>query len=381
MRVVHLCLSCFYIDGFGYQENELIRQHVSDGHEVFVIASTETFGRDGRLTYVEPSSYHGMEGATVTRLAYSKFLPRVLMKKLRMHRGVYELLCERKPDVMLFHGLCGWELQAAARYKRENPSARLYVDSHEDENNSGRTFLSKYLLHRLYYRWVIQRCLAAFDMVLCVSLETIEFVTTNYGVPAGRLEFYPLGGHVFEDDEYSRRRAAARADCGIAEDQMLLVQTGKMGRRKKVLESLRAFTKTKGAQLRFVLAGVFDDEVRSEALKLIEADARIRFVGWKTSDQLKDLLCAADVYVQPGTQSATMQMSLCARCPVVLDDVLSHGPFVDGNGWLVKDGAGLESVFSQIRDQPELLGRMSIRSRQIAEQLLDYRSLAARVLK
>jgi 1,2-diacylglycerol 3-alpha-glucosyltransferase len=303
------------------------------------------------------------------------------MKKLRMHRGVYALLCEMKPDAILFHGLCGWELHAVARYKRENPSVRLYVDSHEDENNSATTFLSKYLLHRLYYRWVIRRCMATFDKILCVSLETIEFVKKNYGLPADTLEFYPLGGHVFGDDEYSRRRSEARKEYGIADDQVLMVQTGKMRRRKKVLESLDAFTRTEGANLRFVLAGILDDEVRDEAMKRIGADARISFAGWKTSEQLKDLLCAADVYVQPGTQSATMQMSLCARCPVVLDDVLSHRPFVDGNGWLVRDGKELKSAFAQIRDQPEVLGRMSGRSHEIAQRMLDYRSLAARILR
>ena len=72
---------------------------------------------------------------------------------------------------------------------------------------------------------------------------------------------------------------------------------------------------------------------------------------------------------------------LMARCPVVLDDVLSHRPFVDGNGWLVRDAKGLELVFAQIRDQPHLLDRMSGRSCQIAQRLLDYRSLAARILQ
>lgn len=138
---------------------------------------------------------------------------------------------------------------------------------------------------------------------------------------------------------------------------------------------------TEGTRLRFVLAGILDDEVRDDAMRRIAADSRISFAGWKTSEQLKDLLCAADVYVQPGTQSATMQMSLCARCPVVLDDVLSHRPFVDGNGWLVRDFAGLKTAFAEIRDQPASLARMSARSRQIAQHLLDYRSLAARILQ
>lgn len=379
--MAHLCLSCFYIDGYGYQENELVRQHMKDGHDVFVIASTENYGSDGKITYVEPSTYVGSEGAPVIRLAYRKLLPHVFMRKLRMHSGVYEHLREQRPDVIMFHGLCGWELHAAARYKRENPSVRLYVDSHEDENNSGRTFLSKYLLHRLYYGWVIRRSMETFDKVLCVSLETIEFVKENYRIPADRLEFYPLGGHVFADDEYLQRRSRARRELGVDEHEVLLVQTGKMGRRKKVLESLDAFMSTEGTRLRFVLAGILDDEVRDDAMRRIAADSRISFAGWKTSEQLKDLLCAADVYVQPGTQSATMQMSLCARCPVVLDDVLSHRPFVDGNGWLVRDFAGLKTAFAEIRDQPASLARMSARSRQIAQHLLDYRSLAARILQ
>ena len=49
MRILHLCLSAFYIDEAGYQENHLVQQHVKDGHEVLVIASTETFDGKGGL--------------------------------------------------------------------------------------------------------------------------------------------------------------------------------------------------------------------------------------------------------------------------------------------------------------------------------------------
>ena len=41
MKIIHLCLSCFYIDNYRYQENELVREHVTDGHEVLVVASTD----------------------------------------------------------------------------------------------------------------------------------------------------------------------------------------------------------------------------------------------------------------------------------------------------------------------------------------------------
>ena len=64
----HICLSCFYIDGFSYQENELVRQNVSDGHDVLVIASTETINPDGKIQFLDPGRYAGFDGADVIRL-------------------------------------------------------------------------------------------------------------------------------------------------------------------------------------------------------------------------------------------------------------------------------------------------------------------------
>jgi 1,2-diacylglycerol 3-alpha-glucosyltransferase len=381
LKIVHVCLSCFYIDGFGYQENELVQQHVKAGHKVTVIASTETYNIDRCLTYVQPSIYMGGDGAQVIRLRYRKLLPVAIMKKLRMHPGVRDLLNQIRPDAILFHGLCGWELHAVAQYKHENPNVRLYVDSHEDHNNSARTFVSKNVLHRMYYAWIIRRCIPDIDKILCISLDTIEFVKETYGLPELMLEFYPLGGIVFDDNEYQQRHDRGRRVIEIEETSVMLLQTGKMGRRKKILESLDAFTKTKGTNLCFVLVGSFEQDILAEAMTKIAGDRRIHYLKWKSTEQLKDLLCAADVYVQPGTQSATMQMSLGARCPVVLADVLSHQPFVQENGWLIRNISDLPTIFSQIRDHPERLKQMSLKSLAIAKNLLDYRLLANRVLQ
>lgn len=43
MKILHFCLSCFYIDNYDYQENQLVRVNVEDGHDVLVVASTETY--------------------------------------------------------------------------------------------------------------------------------------------------------------------------------------------------------------------------------------------------------------------------------------------------------------------------------------------------
>ena len=84
MKIVHLCVSCFFNDGRFYQENELMRQHVRDGHELLVIASTETVKPDGSNEYVKPSEYLGAEGAHVVRLAY-RFWPHKLARDRKAH--------------------------------------------------------------------------------------------------------------------------------------------------------------------------------------------------------------------------------------------------------------------------------------------------------
>ncbi|MGY6269097.1 glycosyltransferase family 4 protein [Achromobacter denitrificans] len=382
MKIVHLCVSCFYIDGYRYQENELIAEHVRQGHDVTVIASTETFVDNMNLGYVEPSTYMGQDGAKVIRLAYSGPLPARVQQKLRMHKGIYQLLDEIKPDVIMFHGLCGWELLTAARYKKRNPSTIFYVDSHEDAHNSARSFFSKNVLHGIYYKSIIKASLPQIEKVLCISLETMDFCRKQYGISEDKLEFFPLGGKLAREPYYSETRERVRRQYEIADDEILFVQSGKFDwKRKMLVESLKAFAKTSDSKLRFFIAGIVSDALKPEVEQLVAADPRVQFLGWKTAEDLYELLCAADVYVQPGTQSATMQISLCARCAVLLDDVPSHVPFVYGNGWKVHDINGLEEVFLSIENDKGQVAAMRGRSYAIAEKLLDYERMAQRLLQ
>ena len=49
MKILHCCLAAFYIDNYGYQENILPKIHQIHGHEVKIVASTETFIDDKNL--------------------------------------------------------------------------------------------------------------------------------------------------------------------------------------------------------------------------------------------------------------------------------------------------------------------------------------------
>lgn len=380
MKILHVCLSCFYIDEHSYQENILVRKHIDQGHNVKVLASIENFNEDKKISYSPPGTYMGTDGAEVTRLAYANWLPFPIMKKLRIHNGVYDLINEFKPDVIIFHGMCGWELLTVTKYAMENPHVILKVDSHEDLVNSGRNFVSKNFLHRLYYKPIAKYASKNLDEILCVSISVIEFLRDFYELPQSKLKFYPLGGDIPSSNEYNSIRSEVRGFHSVSEKEILFVQTGKLTTRKKLEKTLKAFIQVKNESFKLIIAGVIDLPNQQEIMGLIESDERIRYIGWQTSKQIDDILCAADVYLQPGTQSATMQNSLCKRCAVVLDDVSSHVPYIKGNGWRLNEHNTLNDVFNEIDKDPNKILEYSYASYLIAQEILDYDKLSKQLL-
>ena len=90
-------------------------------------------------------------------------------------------------------------------------------------------------------------------------------------------------------------------------------------------------------------------------------------------------LCATDYYVQPGSQSATMQNAMCSGCGLMLYPFKSHGPFLNGNGYYVSDVADMIRAFQDISDHPEKIKEHQEKSYAFACDVLDYNKLAARV--
>lgn len=379
MNIVHCCLSCFYIDGYNYQENMLVREHVRAGHEVLVLASTENYDAQGQLSYSMPRCYSGSDGAEVVRLPYRRLGPHALMKKIRAYPSVYEKLCDINPDIIIFHGACAWELLTILRYKKNHPSVKLYIDSHEDFNNSARSFVSKNILHRLFYRPIFKKSIPYVEKVLCISLETMDFIGGFYNCPKDKIEYFPLGGFIFDDEEYKKNRISIREKYDISPDTLIFFQSGKFDAKKKLVESLEAFQKVPHLEkIQYLVAGVLQDDVKSDLETLLAKDDRIRFLGWKNAGELMQLLCAADVYVQPGSQSATLQNSICCRCAVIVDDVPSHYPFVKGNGWMINNSLSLSESFQcaiQAYNDGTLIA-MNKKSLSIAKELLDYKKMA-----
>lgn len=384
MKILHCCLSCFYIDNYNYQENMLVREHVQAGHEVLVIASTESYDEKGLLYYKEPGEYIGNDGAMVIRLPYRKFAPHFIMRKIRSYPNIYKLIKNFAPDIILFHGCSAWELQTIVQYKKKNPTIKLYLDSHEDFNNSALSFFSKYILHKLLYRSIFKKALPYVEKVLCISIETMDFIINFYHCPKEKTEYYPLGGKIIGNTSYNFFRNSLREKYKIKHNDLVFFQSGKFDKKKKLPEALLAFLALPYKEnIKYLIAGVLQDEIKPEVEKLIAQDKRFMYLGWQSAEDMIKLLCTTDVYVQPGSQSATLQNSICCRCVVIVDKVPSHEPFVKNNGWYVTNQKDLENALSKSinafeNGQLEIMKQNSLK---IAKELLDYEILAKRILR
>ena len=232
MKIVHIGLASHFTDKMTYQDNYLTEQNAKDGHEVLYISDAAKYV-SGKLTATGYEDTVLDNGVRLVRLPYVNILHPFLSDKLRRVKGLYALLCNFSPDVILCHGLCFHSATDVIRYKKQHPSVKLYADTHADYGNSGTNFVSLKLLHGLYYKAIAQKALPYLEKLLYTSYERKDFATEVYGFPESITEFYPLGGIVLTDAEYSEKRSRRRKELNIAENELLFLHSGKLDRAKR----------------------------------------------------------------------------------------------------------------------------------------------------
>ena len=183
MKIVHLCLASFYIDNYGYQENVLPKAHMSFGLDVEIIASTETYGPDRSLIYVSPSTYINSDGIKVTRLAYN-----FMGRKVRGYLGLFDTLLDSSPDIIFMHDAQFFGVFDVIKFVKLFPNTTVYSDCHTDYINSGKNFFSKYILHKIIYRFFLQSIEPYVKKFYGVTPLRSQFLIDVYGIPESKVE-------------------------------------------------------------------------------------------------------------------------------------------------------------------------------------------------
>ena len=356
MKILHLCLASFYIDNNSYQENLIPRMHKRMGHEVKIIASTETYVDHKKLGYIQPSSYLNEDNIPVERIPYVKFLPSKFAHKLRLYKYVYKKINDFHPDFVFVHGCQFVSIISLKKYLAKHKEVKAVVDGHTDFHNSAKGLVSYKILHKIVYKicaQIIKPYVAAFFGTLPARAD---FFVDVYNIPREMVSLLPMGA----DDDIINKvdndivKKDIRDHYAISNNDFLIVTGGKINHnRPETLNLIEAVIKTDIPNVKLLFFGSVSDEYIDDFNRLTDSERFIN-VGWQPSEKTCEFLAAADLVVFPGLHSVMWEQAVALGKPCVFRklDGFEHVD-IGGNAVFIEDTStsALMNLINELADK------------------------------
>lgn len=319
MRIMHLCLAAFYVDNFGYQENILPKMHKLLGHNVEILASTETILDNNQLGYVLPGKYINEDGIPVTRIPYVKYLPIQIAKKIRKYVGVYSEISRFKPDIIFIHNAQFVSVSDVIQYVQQNEQVTIYVDGHSDFINSARGWISRYVLHGVIYK----RCLKAIEpytrRFYGVLPARVDFFTQMYGIPKSKTELLMMGVDdlVLQEARKKVNRQRMMTQLGIHPNAKIIITGGKFSKEKPVKFLCDAVEKLDNYDVTLLIFGRPDLNYEDEFFEKTKS-RKVRYLGWLDTFETYSYFLMSDLAIFTETHSVLWEQAAGTGLPCIL---------------------------------------------------------------
>lgn len=384
MKIVHLCLGNFYVDNHTYQENLLPKAHKHLGYEVEIIAGTWGFDKTSIKENAQKiGEYINEYGIKVTRLKYRWNNP--VGQILKTYKDTYCVIQKAKPDILFVHGCQFWDLKKVIKYREKHPDVKIFIDNHADFNNSGRNWFSKYILHSILWRKLVQQIEPYTNKFYGVIPARVKFMTDVYHLPKNKCKLLELGAddELIQKSTSSEIRSTIRAKYGFDKNTFLIVTGGKINwARPETLNLMEAIQKIDNSNIQLVIFGKVADELKEHFYKLCES-SKIKFVGWLNAEESHFLMASCDLAVFLGLHSVMWEQACALGIPCIfkeLDDV-NHVD-LGGNAIFLKDVSphSLSTELEQIFANPKKLQTMKKVAQSKGYKKFSYIEIAKRSL-
>lgn len=381
MKILHVCLAAFYIDNYSYQENMLPKYHKKLGHDVAILASLQTFDKNGNPSFLEKGSeYINEHGIPVKRIAYKKGID-FINKKLKKYDNIYEHIKNERPDIIFVHGCQFSNMKDIRRYVMDNPSTKVYVDNHCDFSNSATNWFSKNILHKILWKKsakLIEPYVTKFYGVLPARTD---FIIDMYKVDPKKVELLVMGADDEKVKEASNEivKKSVRYKYGISDDDFLIVTGGKIDSAKKqILLLIDAVKKINKTNLKLLIFGSIAEELQEEVNKLIDGDI-VRYIGWVNSEDSYKYFAAADLVVFPGRHSVFWEQCVGLGIPMVVKywEGTTHIDIGGNCKFLYEDNAEeIINIINNIIENENIYNTMKINAQNKGMEIFSYKNIA-----
>jgi len=385
MKILHCCLAAFYIDDFSYQENILPKMHKKQGHDVAILASTESYVTHKKLGYLEPAEYKTREGIPIKRIPYVKWLPRILVRKLRLYKGVYTFLISCKPDIIFLHDSQFLSIASIVRYAKKNKDVRIYVDGHADRTNSARNWVSYHILHKIIYRYCAKLIEPYAKKFYGTLASRVDFIVDVYGIDANKVELLVMGVDdiVLADIKRDEARRTVREQYHLGESDFVIISGGKINKLKNIHKLVQAVAELGRTNIKLLLFGSFDEYAQKEISKF-DKNTSIINIGWIKSEDVYKYLFASDLAFFPGTHSVLWEQAVGAGLPAVFKKSKGQEHVdVGGNCKFIvnADVKEIKRIILEICDDKEAMSELKRNAEEKGAKKFSYFEIAKQAIE
>lgn len=379
MKIVHVCLSGVYTEGWSYQENLLSKYHAMLGYDVTLITNKLMYDDAGNKVEAKDTDYINSNHVRIIRLEEKFGKP---LRKFQRYPDFYQTIEAEAPDIIFIHSCQFLDTDKIVQYKTIHPNTKLYVDNHADFSNSASGWLSQNILHKIIWKSSAKRLLPLTEMFYGVMPSRVDFLEKIYGLPKEKIELLVMGA----DDEKIEAalkpevRKYIRNQYGIAEEDFLIITGGKIDLAKKqTLLLMRAVNDLNIPNVKLLVFGSVVDELKDEVKEL--CSPVVQYIGWVDSKITDQYFAAADLVVFPGRHSVFWEQVAGMGIPMVCKfwDGTTHVDVGGNVRFIQKDS--VEEITRILRDIVETEGvyaRMKEVAQEEGRKIFSYREIAKR---
>lgn len=384
MKIVHLCLGCFYPDNYSYQENLLPKFHKELGYEVEVIASTQSFDKNGKTCFLDKTgSYQNEYDIKVTRLPYKK--NNSTGHKLKQYIGTYSAIESAAPDILFIHGAQFMDISEVVKYLKKHKNVKVYVDNHADFSNSATNKTSKFL-HKTLWRYYEQKINPYTEKFYGVLPARVDFLVNMYKLPKAKCELLVMGADddLVEEAAHPEVKKKLRKQYNIAEDDFLIVTGGKIDQWKtQTLLLMEAVKNIQSDKVKLIVFGSVTQELMDKVTALADGK-KVQYIGWIQSKDSYKYFAAADLVVFPGRHSVFWEQVAAQGIPMLCKEWngTKHVNIGGNVRFLTQDSTEeIQNAIQILTDNPEEYSKMKEVAVREGMKTFSYRDIAKRAIE
>lgn len=367
-RIVHICLSGQYIDGWGYQDNLLPAYLQEEGTENIVICSSNVFPANVPAGTVEDIKAKGNDYyCGDVRIVRIRTIG--ISSSLAIAPRLFKTLKDLNPDVVFHHDVIFTTLLPAARYS-SGRGAVLFVDNHADELNFSSNRIWRFVYHRILNRLACRLADRTVRKYYGVSPMRCDFLRKQYGIRDSKISLLPIGADVREADKLPSKQEL-RAEYGFGENDAIVVSGGKMGVDKGTDSLIKA---VEGSGRKLILFGSFTDRQTEE---MAAGSPSTTVFGWCDRRKTLELLKLADLACWPVHHTTLYEDAVAVGTPLLVRRSGNSEHLVAGNGGWTSIETLREDIdrFLTLKREEAAAAALTVRDR------ISYSAIAGKVIE